>query len=82
MKCTSLNHDMSGNNVLISGSEDTNVKVWDVRNAKCIITFREHTNKVNTVSLSPDSRWAASGGDDGMLKIWDISSGKVLANFN
>ena len=52
-----------------------------MRSAKCVYTFKEHTGRVNAVSLSPDSRWAATGGEDGALKIWDIASGKVLANF-
>lgn len=45
-------------------------------------TYREHTAKINTVQLSPDSKWAATGGDDGALKIWDISSGKTISNFS
>ena len=71
-----------GGSVLVTGSEDTKVKVWDLRTNKCIQTFREHTGIINSVQLSPDSRWVASGGDDGSLKIWDIASGKVLSNFH
>lgn len=80
-KCTCLNYDGMGSSILVSGSEDTRVKVWDVRSGKCIMTFKDHTAKLNSVQLSPDSRWVASGGDDGALKIWDIASGKVLSNF-
>ena len=70
-----------GLNSLVTGSEDTKVKVWDIRSAKCTMTYREHTGRVNTVSLSPDARWVASGSEDGSVKIWEINSGKTLANF-
>lgn len=72
---------MMGQGILLSGSEDTKVKVWDSRQQKCMYTFIQHSGKINSVQLSPDARWAASGADDGALKIWDITSGKVLANF-
>lgn len=71
---------MSGQ-TLISGSEDTKVKVWDLRSNKCVMTFKEHTGPINCVQLSPDGKWAASGASDGALKIWDCSSGQVLSNF-
>lgn len=45
------------------------------------MTFKEHTDKINTIQFSPDSKWAASGADDGALKIWEVASGKVLSNF-
>ncbi len=66
---------------MVSGSDDTRAKVWDLRTSKCIMTFKEHQGKVNSIQLSPDSRWVASGADDGALKIWDMASGKVLSNF-
>eukprot|EP00347_Sterkiella_histriomuscorum_P009360 403341515 len=80
-KTTCLNSDQMGGTVLVSGSEDTKVKVWDLRTNKCIQTYREHTGVLNSVQLSPDSRWVASGGEDGTLRIWDIASGKTLQTF-
>lgn len=35
--------------VLVTGSEDTKVKVWDLRTNKCIQTYREHTGILNSV---------------------------------
>jgi WD40 repeat protein len=53
--------------------------------------LREHTNSVNTVAFSPDSRWALSGScqqldaDDnctaGDLILWDIESETILHRF-
>jgi WD40 repeat protein len=63
----------------VTGSTDTNIKVWDLRmkSNQNVLTFKEHSGPVNCLALSPDARWVASGGDDGALKIWDITSGKV-----
>ena len=36
-KCTSLGCDNTGiGNLLVTGSEDTKIKVWDLRSNKCI----------------------------------------------
>eukprot|EP01017_Pseudomicrothorax_dubius_P012627 TRINITY_DN1530_c0_g1_i2.p1 TRINITY_DN1530_c0_g1~~TRINITY_DN1530_c0_g1_i2.p1 ORF type:complete len:661 (+),score=111.07 TRINITY_DN1530_c0_g1_i2:114-2096(+) len=69
------------NHLLISGSYDTNIKLWDLRQKACVNTFKGHNMQVNTVQVSPDSRWIASGSQDGLVKIWDISTFKVLSTF-
>lgn len=68
--------------LLVTGSEDTKVKVWDLRSSKCIMSYTEHTGRVNAVNLSPDSRWVASGGEDGSVRIWDITTGKTVNTFS
>jgi katanin p80 WD40 repeat-containing subunit B1 len=80
-KCTSLVSNGVTLNELVTGSEDTKIKVWDTRTAKCILNYREHTGRINTVQLSPDAKWVASGSEDGTVKIWELNSGKTLANF-
>lgn len=80
-RTTCLHNDTSLGNVLVSGSDDTNARVWDLRTSKCVNIYKEHSKTINSIQLSPDSKWACSGGDDGALKIWDIGSGKTLANF-
>ena len=48
-RVTCLSSDVMGQGMLVTGSEDTRVKVWDIRSQKCIFTFKEHTGKVNTI---------------------------------
>jgi WD40 repeat protein len=62
------NYDQEGK-YLVSGSTDTNVKIWDLRTKSSIRTLKGHTKPVNCVSFSPDGKWIASGGDDGCLKV-------------
>ena len=63
---------------LLSGSADTNIKVWDIRRKNCMGTYRGHANAVNNVLFSPDGSLAASGDEDGTVKVWDLTAGKLL----
>jgi len=38
------------------------------------LTLKGHSDRVNSVSFSPDGTRIVSGGDDKTLKVWDISS--------
>ena len=63
---------------MISGSDDTTVKLWDMRSSKCIQTIKHHTKSVKWAKLSPDGYWVASGGADGNTFITDIRTGKII----
>lgn len=44
-------------------------------------TFEGHTDWVNSVTFTPDGKFALSGGTDHTLRLWDISSGRCLHTF-
>lgn len=69
-------------NFIISGSADTNVKIWDVRQKGAIQTFKGHMKGVSDVDISPDCHYAASGDHAGLVKIWDLTAGKCLKTFD
>ena len=43
-----------------------------------MLTLKGHTNRVRSVSWSPDGKLLATGGDDGTAKVWEESSGRVV----
>ena len=43
--------------------------------------FNGHTEKVNSVSWSPDGRFALSGGRDGVLRLWNVLNGECKREF-
>lgn len=50
-----------------SGSNDTTVRLWDVRKNLCIENYRGHVANVNSVKFSPDGSWIASSGTEGKI---------------
>ena len=46
-----------GGTLLVSGSEDKTVKLWDVQTGAAVKTFSDHTSSILTVSISPRVRW-------------------------
>lgn len=64
--------------LLLTGSTDCSVKIWDLRTGKAQHILRNHTNTVNCAKFSPDSNWVASGGNDGKTNITDLRTEKVV----
>ena len=65
-----------GSKFLVSGAEDTNIKVWDMRNTisrTSLTTFKDHDGVITSFGISGDSRLLFSGAEDGMMKIWDMT---------
>ena len=64
--------------VLVSGSWDAPVRVWDLKQAKELHSFTGHTKPVQSVSIDAAGRRIASAGRDGQVILWDIAGGKEL----
>jgi U3 small nucleolar RNA-associated protein 15 len=60
-------------NIILSGSYDHTVKLWDARENKCTLTF-DHGAPVESVLLYPGGSLAVSVGGN-YMKIWDILAG-------
>ena len=67
-----------GGNYLVSGSLDTNVKVWDLRVKKSMMTLKSHAKPITCVDISIDGRVVASGSNDTYLKIWENNSARNI----
>ncbi len=72
--------DWSSVRNLIAAGDGNAVEVWDASNWQLRSTLKGHSQRVNSVSWSPDGKRLASGGDDGTVKIWDITSGQNIAS--
>jgi katanin p80 WD40 repeat-containing subunit B1 len=72
--CLALQYHPFGD-ILSSGSQDCNIKVWDLRRKECIQTIKGHHGPVNQLGVSPDGKWLCSGSDAGELKVRLITDG-------
>ncbi|ADM12307.1 WD40 domain-binding protein [Encephalitozoon intestinalis ATCC 50506] len=62
---------------LLSCSEDTTIKMWDVSELKCVCVFggyTGHRDHVLSIDVSDDLRYLASGGTDCSIRVWRIPS--------
>jgi len=62
--------------ILISGSADKMIKMWELSTGKETCTLTGHTGSICTVAISLDGRTLVSGGWDQTIKVWDLSTGE------
>ena len=70
-----------GRSVIVSGSSDMTVRVWDLQDARLLDTLTGHTDSVSSVAaaLLPGGRLIAiSGSNDETAHIWDLESGQTI----
>ena len=63
---------------LVSGADDSTLKLWDVDTGKAFRTFQGHNGRVNSAAFGPGGRTLVSASSDCTLKIWDLSTGACL----
>jgi WD40 repeat protein len=68
--------------ILVSGSDDKNIKIWDIKSGDLLRTLEGHTSRINAVSLSADNQILVSGSADQKVILWNPITGskqKTLA---
>ncbi|KAG8907302.1 hypothetical protein FRB99_004751 [Tulasnella sp. 403] len=69
--------------LLLSGSMDTKIKLWDVyQEGNCLRTFMGHHKAVKDVTFSNDGRRFLSCGYDRQMKLWDTETGQCIKAFS
>jgi WD40 repeat protein len=63
---------------VISGSDDTLIKVWQVSDGREVATLSSHRDAVLAIALSPNGRVLASGSWDRHIILWDLGSGTPI----
>ena len=58
--------------VVISGSDDVKLRVWDVNRGAETRVLEEHWWSVTCAAATPDGRYAISAAGDEKIKVWDL----------
>ncbi|RLN26417.1 hypothetical protein BBJ28_00010598 [Nothophytophthora sp. Chile5] len=70
------------NDLIVSGSGDRKVRLWDSRNGQCKKIFGNESggpsDGVTSVALSPDGRLLAAASLDKVVRIWDTETAQLL----
>lgn len=67
------------NNILVTGSWDGTLRVWDSQTMTLQNTFVGHTNAITSVAFAQKAVYLASGGRDGNIILWNVE-GSFLKN--
>ena len=59
-------------NLIISGSLDKTIRIWDIDSGECLKTLKGHKDWVNSVFVKDNL--IISGSWDNTINIWDINS--------
>jgi WD40 repeat protein len=68
--------------LIVSGSDDTTIKIWDAEYGTEINSLLGHTKSVVSCSFSHDGKWIFSRDENKVLKIWEVDTGKEILNLN
>jgi WD40 repeat protein len=65
--------------LLVSGSDDKTIKLWDVQTGGVVKTFYGHTDSVLSVSISADNTMIASGSGIRQFVCGTLGQGSVVS---
>jgi hypothetical protein len=66
---------------LLSSSKDNSVRLWDIRSARPLRSFKGHQNSARNfvrARFGPSKGMLYSGSEDGSVCIWDMESAQLL----
>jgi WD40 repeat protein len=66
---------------IATGSQDSNIKIWDTRSKNCVCTLKGHNKTITSLSFSSKGQMLVSTSDDGIVKVWSIMTYKPLGEF-
>ncbi len=67
--------------LVVTGSDDRGVRIWDAATGGLLQTFKEHTGEVTSVAFAPSGKMLASGAKDATVRVWDLTKNVISRVF-
>jgi len=61
---------------LAAGIRDKTIKLWSVKDEKCIATLVGHDNWVTDICFHPNGKFLISVSDDKSMRVWDLTTAR------
>lgn len=65
--------------ILVSGSTEKVLRVWDPRNCSRLMKLKGHADNVKALVVSRDGTQCVSGSSDGTIKLWSLSQQRCVS---
>jgi WD40 repeat protein len=65
------------NSIMATGSDDCTVRLWDIKTAKSVSSYKKFDNNIYNIEFSPDGFEMSVSGLANYIDIWDIRTGKI-----
>lgn len=69
-------------NILVAGSTDRTISVFDVRTGERVVRLRGHSDSVRCVTMKHDCTQMLSGSTDSTVKLWDLRKERCIRSFD
>ena len=66
------------NTMLVSGSGDRTIIVWDLSNQSVKYQFQAHKKEIQAVAISENDKYIVSGGQDWMINVWSFDKKETV----
>lgn len=70
-----------GGSVLVSGSTDRLVSLWDVRSGEKVVKLRGHSDAVKCLAMNSEETMLLSGGADCTVLLWDLRQQRSIKSY-
>ncbi|XP_074655956.1 WD repeat-containing protein 48-like [Tubulanus polymorphus] len=67
--------------VIVSGSTEKVLRVWDPRTCQKLMKLKGHTDNVKALVLNRDGTQCLSGSSDGTIRLWSLGQQRCVATY-
>ena len=67
--------------LLISGSSDHSLKLWEIETGRELRAFIGHKGAVNQVFFHPNGEWVISASSDSEIRFWEVQTGQLIKTY-